>query len=526
MIRILLVFLVVFALALGGVWLADHPGTITVLWLGYEIKVPVAYGLSALGLIIGLVLVLNSFFGLLWRGASGMAAFLARRREARSRRLLAAGVMALASGDATAAGRAHEQLGTRSKRDSLSRFLAAETALAQGRPEEAKHLYTQLLSDPHGELIALLRLTEGAQAEGDGAAAREHARQAFRLDGANAEAFCAHVRFLIEDRAWTSARATVDVAFKARAITETRAKRITAALFTAEANERLEALDRASALTAAQKALSLDESCLPAALIAAEGLVFAGKPARAAAVIEAIWPHAPHPRLASLYRELMPDETSVERLSRLEALVSTNRSHPESRLLMAEAAMEAGRFDTAREDLEALRAGPVSLRVALAGMRLEQAEDHGEGAAERWLQAARAAEESAAWACGACGHSGGAWAPACQNCGALQSIAWQPRSTLGPSSNGLATALKDGAVAPGAAPDAADLSIADAALAPTQGAGQRGGMWQPARPRARARAEAREGVSAEASVPGEAASETPAPAPAARTGGLFRRRTA
>ncbi|WP_407519313.1 heme biosynthesis HemY N-terminal domain-containing protein, partial [Methylobacterium oryzisoli] len=95
-----LAFLALLAIAAyAAVWLADHPGVVTVTWGGYEVATSLAAGLVG-------VLVLAVVLGFAWAFARGVLRLprqLSRsgreRRRARGYSALSRGMVAVGSGD-------------------------------------------------------------------------------------------------------------------------------------------------------------------------------------------------------------------------------------------------------------------------------------------------------------------------------------------------------------------------------------------------------------------------------------------
>ncbi len=424
MIRILTLFVIVFLLALGGVWLADHPGSIRVEWLGTEIEASLALGLAFMALIVGIALFLNHLASIAAKSARGIARYRAARQESRSRNALANGLLALAAGDAEGARRVMRMIGDRREDRALTRFLQAQSADLLGVRGEARAAFEAMLEDPETELLALLGLSDLAKAEGDGDRARDFARRAFRLSGGNARAFRTHIMFLLEDKAWAEARSAVEHALKQKALPELRARALTAGLLSAEAWDHQERGDSAAALTFAQRALGIEPGFTPAALLAADLLQRAGKRKRAAAIIETAWALDPHPRLGEIYGALEPKETPAERWHRLQALVSPNKDHVESRLLLARQAVRAGLFQEARSLLQGLTGGQITARIAMAMAMVERADGQDPAAVEHWLMVAAQAPRDGYWACGSCAAVSNEWSLVCPCGNRLLTVAW------------------------------------------------------------------------------------------------------
>jgi HemY protein len=147
-------------------------------------------------------------------------------------------------------------------------------------------------------------------------------------------------------------------------------------------------------------------------------------------VLEEAWARAPHPDLAAPYLAEEPDP--LMRVKAAEALARHNPGHPESRLLMAHTALDAGLTGRARTALEMLlreRGGAGADRRAYLMLEEVEEAEHGEtpearAAQARWLREAATARPEPFWRCGNCGTVHGAWRPVCTACDAVGQIAW------------------------------------------------------------------------------------------------------
>ncbi len=99
-------------------------------------------------------------------------------------------------------------------------------------------------------------------------------------------------------------------------------------------------------------------------------------------------------------------------------------AHPESHLLLARAALEAGRLVDARRHAEAaLASGMNQRRVWLVLAKV--AEQEGDRPiAEEALRKAAEAEPDPVWRCEACGTVQDAWHPVCDTCKTAGRVAW------------------------------------------------------------------------------------------------------
>ena len=147
------------------------------------------------------------------------------------------------------------------------------------------------------------------------------------------------------------------------------------------------------------------------------------------AVIDA-WRHSPHPALGRLFLALHADRSAEERLKRIETLVAENSDHAESLMLLANQAIDAKQWGTARRHLERAAAECPSAGVYRLLARLEDAETGGEEAVRRRLQQASEAPPDPAWLCTRCASASPAWSIVCDRCGAFDSIEWRTPSRV------------------------------------------------------------------------------------------------
>ena len=126
----------------------------------------------------------------------------------------------------------------------------------------------------------------------------------------------------------------------------------------------------------------------------------------------------------------MEDEPDpLMRVKAVEALIRRNPEHPESRLLLALTALDAGLTGRARGALEAVvRSGRADRRAFMALSELEDAEKgdtpDARAAQAHWLREAANAAPEPRWRCGQCGTDHAAWAPLCSACGTVGPIGW------------------------------------------------------------------------------------------------------
>jgi HemY protein len=187
--------------------------------------------------------------------------------------------------------------------------------------------------------------------------------------------------------------------------------RATRELFTPGEHQRLRArlhllqaqdlLAQGEAAQAARVArLAMDEGGGSAALaLYAKAMASQGKGKKAAGDIEKAWLENPDPTLLAAYRVLIPGETALELVQRVEQLVRNNPDHVESRLGLAEVSLAAELWGQARNRLQGLtsEAHPAAVRARAARLmaEVERAERGDTAAVSKWLREALVTGQSA-----------------------------------------------------------------------------------------------------------------------------------
>jgi HemY protein len=396
--RAILILVVLAAGVALALWLADVGGSVEVrvgdTWIG--VGMPIALLVLTLGFLLlhGVL----SFFGAMRRVPGRVRVRRAERRRTEGDAAVTRALVALGAGTAEAA-----RLEVRKARAALGDtpqvlLLTAEAERLSGREDAAADAFRALAERGDSRFLGLRGLLRQAMARGDWDAALALAREA---EAAQPGA------------AWVR-----------------EAPRAGLALAAAEQEPEP---NRAAELE--REAFQADPAFAPAALAHARRLREGGSPRRARAVLQQAWASSPHPDLSGPYLEDEPDP--LMRVKAVEALVRRNPDHPESRLLLARTALDAGLTGRARGVLEALvQSGRADRRAYLLLSELEEAEKgdtpDARSAQAHWLRDAAGAAPEPRWRCGHCGTDHAAWAPLCSACGTVGQISWTaaPRATM------------------------------------------------------------------------------------------------
>jgi HemY protein len=181
------------------------------------------------------------------------------------------------------------------------------------------------------------------------------------------------------------------------------------------------------ALGYARQAWKQDPAFSPAALAYASRLRTAGQEKRARACIAEAWKHTPHPELATFVLATEPD--ALARAQAAKRLIAGNPSHPESRMLVARVALDAGLTGEARHQVEVAESeGLHQRRFCLLRAEIEEQErgdtEAGRQAQRDALRRAANADPDPHWQCTNCHTDHAAWHPKCDTCGSVGTVNW------------------------------------------------------------------------------------------------------
>ncbi len=405
--RAVIKFVILAALAVAlAWWVAGLTGTvaITVGTYAVETTTPVAILLASIAFLV-LYLVVRGL-GLLFSAPRRLKRANERRHRAGGDRAVTRALVALAANDPD---RAQEEA-ARSARllgaTPLTLLLQGQAYRQAGREHEAEAAFQQLTRVKGGALLGHRGLLQIATGKGD-------------WDTANAAALGAEAAYpgaswVRQERKQLALRTGAYRDALRLAGDEDRAGLAIAAA-DAEA-------DDTEALRLAKQAFNADPALTPAALAYATRLRKAGREKAALDVLRRAWVKQPHPDLAA--EAMAPVTDKLKRVNAAKALANANPSHPESMLLLAQAALDAGLTAEARQHAAAAqKAGLKQRRLFVLMADIAEKDGQGAEAQEAWRHASTA-EPDPVWRCGQCASVHGAWHPVCPACSTPGKIAW------------------------------------------------------------------------------------------------------
>lgn len=422
MLRLILFLAFIIALASGLAWLADRPGLIMVNWEGYQGEISVFHAVVAFAFLTGLALVAWSILRHIWKSPAVIGNYFNKRRQKRGLDALSTGMIAIGAGDRATATKYAMQARKSMPNEPLTHLLRAQAAQLSGDKATARRIYESMLASTDTEQLGLRGLFLEAEREGELEAAKQFADRALALNPHLSWPVDALFDLHCKSHDWAGALKTLTTARKYGHVEKASAERRRAVLLTALAQD-LEDKDPERALNLSLDAHKLAPGLVPAAAIAGRMLASRGSTPKATKILQKTWQKSPHPDLAAAYAYARLGDSPRDRLDRVKKLTSLNPHSLESAIAVANTAIEAKDYNTARQALEPLLENRLTQRVCTLMARIE-GEEHGDkGAVREWLARAVNAPRDPAWT--ADGIISEQWSAVSPVTGALDAFQWR-----------------------------------------------------------------------------------------------------
>ncbi|QRY67336.1 heme biosynthesis protein HemY [Ensifer sp. PDNC004] len=430
MIRILIFILIVLGLGLGFAWLADRPGELSVVWQGQLIEMSLMRAASLLISLIAAVLIVVWLVRTIWLSPHTVTRYFRARKRDRGYQALSTGLIAAGAGDANLARKmtARTRGLISADQEPLIHLLEAQTALIEGKYDDARRKFELMADDPETRELGLRGLYLEAKRLGAHEAARQYAERAAEKSPHLPWAALATLDSQSQAGQWDDALRLLDQSRVAHVLDRKEADRKKAVLLTARAISKLDG-DMKAARDDALAALKLDEHLVPAALTAAKALFREDNLRKGTAILEKNWKHEPHPDVARLYVRARGGDTAVDRLKRARKLEALKPNNAVAMAAVAEAALEARELLLARTKAEAAARLDPTESIFLLLADIEEADTGDEGRIRHWMAQALKSPRDPAWT--ADGVTSPTWLPVSPVSGRLDAFEWKaPPHTL------------------------------------------------------------------------------------------------
>src|SRR5919206_1197997 len=286
----LIAFLVVAAvLAVIGVWLANHPGSVVIDWQGRQLQ-------TSVGILLLAFLAVAVVFVVLFEIIRGVRALPARwaerrryRRELRGYEALTTGLIAAAAGNLSAAQALRREAERLMPDRAPVLLLAAQSAQLEGREEVAHLKFRQMLRSRDTELLGLRGLLAQAMKAGDRAEALSLARRAYQRSPSTPWVLSTLFDLLAHAGRWDEALNLTAEMVTQRVLSPDEARRHRVVLHHMLARTLRDQDRPQEALHHARRGLKLVPGFAPGAVLAAELALRQGRQRQARRMLEDAW---------------------------------------------------------------------------------------------------------------------------------------------------------------------------------------------------------------------------------------------
>ena len=419
--RLLIVLLVIAGIAVGFAELAERPGQIAVNWLGFEVQTSIYIAVLAFIAVLLAAMAIWWLLSFAFSRPRAIRRFLHRRKEDRGHQALTRGMIAVDVGDRDLAQQFASSAQKALPDDPLTALLRVKAAQLRDDRRTARKILEDMTASPETELAGLHGLYLEAKGEGETEAARQFAERAMKANPRLAWSADALFEIQCKTGDWEGALKTLSTAESHHQVDKMTAHRRRAVLLTAQAMAAERGAPE-SALVLALEAHKLAPDLVPAAAIAGHLLSSKDSPRHAARVVSKTWRLSPHPDLAMAYAHIRPGESPQERLARVQKLAEMTKASIEGPIAVANAAIDAREWQTAREVLAPYFEERPPARICTAMARIEEGVGY-TGRSREWLSRALRAPRDPAWT--ADGVISKHWAPISPVTGELDAFQWK-----------------------------------------------------------------------------------------------------
>lgn len=391
-------FIVALAAAAYGLeWLIEQPGSLTLEFAGQHIETTIPVALAGLLLIVAAIVLIGAVIVALARLPQRFVGGSREKRKAKGLDVLSQGLIAVGAGDAAKARKAAQLAEKLLPEEPLTQLLVAQAAQLSGDRTASAKAFHRMTLKPETKLLGLRGLHVEAKRREDADAAHHFASTAHEI-APLPWAGAAVLEHFAATGQWEKARESLEKSVAAKAVDLASAQKMRAVIETAMAMEK-ERDHPHDALHLARQAMKRRSDFVPPAVVAARVLIRHGDHKQAMKLIEGVWAGAPHPDLAEVYLAALPGESNSQRLARVERLAKLAPQAPESRHVVAEAALAARDFGKARAALAPLTAGGLhpTAHTCLLMAEIEDAENGPSGPVREWLARGSRAPRDPAW---------------------------------------------------------------------------------------------------------------------------------
>ncbi len=426
MLRIIIVFALIVAIAMAAVWLSEYPGDVRLNWGGYVVETSIVV-VGAMTLVFAVLVALAYRFWIwLKHGPGRIGAIFSARRRDKGLEAISNGMVAIAAGDADEARRQAIAAEKHLSGEPMTLLLAAQAAELNEDNRAASIYYDRMMARQDTEFLGLRGLINRAIKEGDLEKARDLARRADELRPGTSWIVKELYELALKLRDWEAAEQALTRMARGKAAKGDAVRRARAVITYEQALAAVRNQRDADALSLAEQAHDLDPTFVPAAVLAVKLTADQGSSRKLHKLISETWKHAPHRDLAEAIRKTVSGEQPADWLRRAKETVAPhNPDHVETHLMLAKAALASRDWGPAREHLMKAGGDHPSASILRMLAELEEKANADAFAAREWIVKSAVAPQDPLWICNACGRQEENWHAHCPACDSFDSFTWR-----------------------------------------------------------------------------------------------------
>lgn len=422
MFRLFCFFTFALICAFGVMWIANQPGMVSINWGNYLIETELGVASVILAIIIFIAVAVWAILRTILHIPDLTARILQQRRRDKGYSAFTKGLISLGAGDAHSASKLAQTAEKYLADEPAVKFLLAQTAQLTGNMVETRRRFEQLVQSSDTRLLGYHGLYVEAIRQNKPIVAQQYAEEAIKLSPKSPWAADAVFNLRVAAQNWEEALKSLEGNYRNKLLEKARYRRLKAVILTALSME-LEQRNPELAKNLAVEAHSIDYGLIPAAEIAGRLHTRNGDIRKASKVLETTWKKFPHPEIAQAYAYVRPGDSIQDRWKRVKYLASLRPNHIESKLMLAQAAVEAQEYVEARTQLEKVIAIDPTQRSFLLMAKLEESENGDQGLSRQWMAKALNAPKDFTWV--ADGVEFQDWAPVSPISKKLDAFSWE-----------------------------------------------------------------------------------------------------
>jgi HemY protein len=405
------------ALIASAVWLADNQGTVSLVWLGYEIQTSVAVLLGAssiLFIILALgvyLLVTVVHFPLRWRDRNRL------KRQQQGIDYAGKALIALASQQGNLAESFAKKAHTLLNEHSLTLLLQAQAAQLQHDTAATTRLYTEMTKRPETTGLGMRGLITNARKTNDTSTTQKLITDFYHTHPENAWATENFIQEIIKEKNWNAAENAITNAITKKILPRATAQKVLQGILL----EKSRLLSGSEALALLERAYTIDKKHIPTVIALAHALL-PTQETRARSLLYKTWKKNPHPALATAFQASVAMLEPFAAYKHIKYFTAPHAMNINSLLLLAAAEFSLGILGKATDFAEkSLKVTPSRNAYALL-QKIAEHDNKTEKNIEKIALEAKKAEPLHDWTCHACGNHPVAWDAVCESCDGFMTI--------------------------------------------------------------------------------------------------------